>query len=63
MADALEGVVDAVRADLLDRLDRVDVGPGGDEVGGAELAGGRLLRRVGVDGDDRQRVGEAPGPG
>ena len=26
VADALEGVVDAVRADLLDRLDGVDVG-------------------------------------
>jgi hypothetical protein len=29
-----------------------------DEVGGAELAGERLLLRVGVDGDDRQRVGQ-----
>ena len=57
-ADALEHVVDAVRADLLDRLDQVDVGPGGDEVGRAELPGERLLGRVGVDRDDRQRVGQ-----
>ncbi|MEZ5178713.1 MAG: hypothetical protein R2746_10660 [Acidimicrobiales bacterium] len=53
MAHALEGEVDAVRADRPHGLGGVDVGSGGDEVSGAELARRRLLRRVGVDGDDR----------
>ncbi len=52
-AHALEGVVGAVRQDLLDPLGR------GEEVRGAELPGHRLLAGVGVDRDDRQRAGDA----
>jgi hypothetical protein len=59
VADALEREVDAVGADLLDGGDGVEaLGRGIEEVGGPELAGQRLLGRVGVDGDDRQRVGQ-----
>ena len=56
-------MVDAVRADLLDRLDEVEVGAvGADEVRRAELAGERLLGRVGVDRDDRQARRRARAP-
>ena len=56
VADALEGVVDAVgQAEVLHGGDELAVaGEGGavEEVGGAELAGHRLLAGVGVDHDD-----------
>ena len=63
VADALEGVVDAVgQAEVLHRLHELAVaGERGavEEVGGAELAGDRLLARVGVDHDDAAGGAEA----
>ena len=59
VADALEGVVDAVgQAEVLHGLHELAVaGEGGavEEVGGAELPGDGLLARVGVDHDDAAR--------